>query len=267
MYVWGVVHDLFDENFLAYIDKNEKIKEKNGVKVISIDEADITKRIYISPKYCHKEIKQILIKKRWIGDIVDVGEALEQLAKKQYFNLAELYHCAKEYFVDVGAFDGDSTLQFIEWAKDSYDKILCFEPDVNNVDRFCERIPDIRQKKIELIKKGAWSSDAILSFKNDGIKSGILETGENKVEVCKIDDVVDKGVTYIKMDIEGAEEQAIIGAAKTIKRDKPKLAIAIYHKKEDIFVLPDLILRLNPDYKLYFRHYTFSDADTVMYAV
>lgn len=69
------------------------------------------------------------------------------------------------------------------------------------------------------------------------------------------------------MDIEGSEHDAILGAKKIIKRYKPVLAICVYHRDEDFFDIPNLILSIRPDYKLYFRQYEITDEETVCYAV
>lgn len=69
------------------------------------------------------------------------------------------------------------------------------------------------------------------------------------------------------MDIEGSELEALKGAVKTIQRDKPRLAICLYHKPEDIVEIPRLIKNLVPEYKLYIRHYIPYHFDTVLYAV
>ena len=74
-------------------------------------------------------------------------------------------------------------------------------------------------------------------------------------------------VSFIKMDIEGAELKALEGAKETISKYKPRLAICIYHKYEDIYEIGDYILTLNPNYKLYIRHYTTCMWETVLYAV
>ncbi len=73
-------------------------------------------------------------------------------------------------------------------------------------------------------------------------------------------------VTFIKMDIEGAEYDALCGARKIIASQKPKLAICVYHKAEDIIEIPRLILDINPDYKFALRHYSLFDTETVLYA-
>lgn len=73
-------------------------------------------------------------------------------------------------------------------------------------------------------------------------------------------------VTFIKMDIEGAEMEALEGAQKTIERCKPKLAISIYHKEDDLWEIPYYILKKYPWYKIYIRHYALTTNETVMYA-
>lgn len=88
------------------------------------------------------------------------------------------------------------------------------------------------------------------------------------IPVVALDDVCkDEAVTFIKMDIEGSERNALLGSERTIARCKPKLAISIYHKPEDVWELPELILRMNPEYALYVRHYSLTAEDTVLYAI
>ena len=85
--------------------------------------------------------------------------------------------------------------------------------------------------------------------------------------VVSIDDMVgDDKVTFIKMDIEGAEMEALEGAKQTIERNRPKLAISIYHKEEDLWEIPFYILSKYPWYKIYMRHYTLTTNETVLYA-
>ena len=74
-------------------------------------------------------------------------------------------------------------------------------------------------------------------------------------------------MTFIKLDVEGAERKALQGARKTIKRDRPRLAVSVYHKAEDIIELPAYILSLHEDYRLYLRHYQMSPCETIVYAL
>jgi hypothetical protein len=73
-------------------------------------------------------------------------------------------------------------------------------------------------------------------------------------------------VDFIKMDIEGGELSALLGAAQTIKRFHPTLAISGYHKVEDMIMLPALIRGLDPGYRLYLEHYTIHQEETVIFA-
>jgi hypothetical protein len=73
--------------------------------------------------------------------------------------------------------------------------------------------------------------------------------------------------TYIKLDVEGFENDAIDGALKTIALHKPKLTISVYHKPQDIFFFINKIHLINPDYKLYLRHHSRNIADTIRYCI
>ena len=94
-----------------------------------------------------------------------------------------------------------------------------------------------------------------------------MNTGTATTEGVSLDEIVkDEKVSYIKMDVEGSELKALQGAKETIKNNKPKLAICIYHKPEDILDLLTYILELVPEYKLSIRHYTSCMWETVLYA-
>ena len=99
--------------------------------------------------------------------------------------------------------------------------------------------------------------------------SCVSENGENHIDVVTIDETIDENdrVTFIKMDVEGAELESLKGAKHIICRDKPKLAICIYHKPEDMTEIPLYIKSLVPEYKIYVRHHCNSDGETVLYAV
>ena len=123
---------------------------------------------------------------------------------------------------------------------------------------------------VRVVCKGTWSENTTLYFEasNDGA-SHISDQGKDSIEVIKIDDVVDpfERVTFIKMDVEGSELESLKGAEQTIRRDKPKLAICIYHKAEDMYQLPLYIKELVPEYRLYLRHHSNGDGETVLYAM
>lgn len=108
-----------------------------------------------------------------------------------------------------------------------------------------------------------------LKFHSEQMAGHITDSGDIVIEADTLDNIVkNEKVTFIKMDIEGAEEKALEGAERVIKEHKPILAICIYHNLEDFYKIPLLIKRYNAEYKLYIRHYTdMADTETVCYAI
>ncbi len=279
-FIWGVGawgRDLalvYGDKCSGFIDSNKSKQgtEILGRKVFSPAEAlsGGGQKIIVGTRLYYEEIKKQAIA---LGtpeeNIINAGGTIDLLSKKQYFNLKELPHDKDEVFVDVGCFDGSTSLQFARWSG-SFQKIVALEPDEKNVPKCTEKLDDfIRNGKVEIINKGAWSENTTLKFSSTQNGASVLsDSGESIVEVATLDSVLaGKRVTFIKMDIEGAELEALKGTRTCIKENKPKLAICVYHKPEDIVTLPQLILDMNPDYRLYLRHYSLSAAETVLYAV
>jgi FkbM family methyltransferase len=180
-----------------------------------------------------------------------------------------------DVFVDCGAFDGDTIAQFCEQVQGRYKKIYAFECDPHNAERLRGNVAAMRKNAkqgggdIILIEKGVFSSPGHLSFRAEASGSSCIDNlGEVNIEVDSIDNVAQgEKVSFIKMDIEGAELEALKGARETIRHHKPKLAICVYHKQEDLITIPQYILSLREDYRLYLRHYGDTCAETVLYAV
>ena len=197
----------------------------------------------------------------------------------QYF-IEELQFGKDEIFIDCGAFDGDTISTFLERCPD-YKQIIAFEPDTNNFEKLNEKYGN--NTKIKLIFGGAYNKDGEVLFYENGsmsekwqqASSRIIDGFDNrqenisKIQVKAIDNLDLEKVSFIKMDIEGAEMNALKGAEKTIIRDKPKLAICIYHSNEDMICITEYIHNLVPEYKLYIRHHTEFPYlhETVLYAL
>ena len=179
-----------------------------------------------------------------------------------------------EILADCGAFDGDSIESFIKATSDNYEKIYSFEPDSKNFKNLKLKIVKNKWKNITPIKKGVFNITGTIRFTGDALDGRIAvkeSVTENKstIEVIKIDDYFKDKLppTLIKMDIEGAESEALMGGKNIIKKYKPKLAISSYHLATDPWKIPLLILKLNKDYKLYIRHYSNELPDTICYAI
>ena len=173
-----------------------------------------------------------------------------------------------ESYLDLGAYRGDTVEEFLRYTGGHYKNITALEPDRKNYRKLMEYTKSLSD--IRLWNMGIWSSDGDMYFDASlGRGSSIHIEGSKKVPVTKIDTLYQvQKVSYIKFDVEGAEKQALLGGINTLRRDKPKLNIALYHRSEDIFELPLLLHEINPDYKIYLRQHPHIPAwDMNLYAV
>lgn len=190
-----------------------------------------------------------------------------KVEKEQYFvdNIVKLTN--DEVYVDGGGYTGDTSLNFMAKVGGQYRKIVVFEPDKSNYNILQETLKGY--KNIVSYNEGLYSETTHLFFNNNrGEGSKVDQKGEVEIPVAAIDDVEEcKDATFIKMDIEGSELKALMGARKTILNNRPKLAICIYHSDEDMLDIVEYVHELNPDYKLYVRHHSRAQGETVLYAI
>lgn len=257
-------------------DRNP-VKQKagwKGLQVISPEQLITDYQGYyvlISTTGFQREIFDFLVKRGWEQDkIFNVGAVTDELYQQQYFDKEIMKPCQNEVFVDGGCYDCSTDRLFKKWCGGDYKKIYAFEPDTKNYKKCLAAAKQIQN--MELINKGLWSREETLYFaENADQGSRIIEAkaqDEMTVPVAAIDDVVGgEKVTFIKMDVEGAELEALKGARGTITKHHPRLAISIYHKLEDIWEIPDYILSLSDDYRFYIRHYQLSKNETILYAL
>ena len=187
----------------------------------------------------------------------------------QYFESDIVTLLNDEVFVDGGMYTGDTADIFFGLAKGEYKHYYGFEPDKKNCAEAIKRLS--KKTNVTVVAKGLWIRECKLRFSGDLTASSRLveNDGSSLVEVTALDMFFrDRPPpTFIKMDIEGAELEALKGSDGLIRKYKPKLAICAYHKPEDIYALPELIVSYRSDYKFYLRHYTNSLNETVLYAV
>jgi len=212
-----------------------------------------------------KETLVAFINSKISGEPYGLYELMDQ---DQYFNDLVPFG-SNEVFIDCGAYNGDTILGFVNKVGKEYKKIYAFEPDDINNDILIKTVEKNNLHDIQIIKKGCWRSEAKLTFSSDGEQSTFNSNSNDIIiEVDAIDNIVQKDkVTFIKMDVEGSELDALQGAKKTIMKDKPNLAICVYHKPEDLLTIPQYILSIAPDYKFYLRHHQFISWETVLYAI
>ncbi len=168
--------------------------------------------------------------------------------------------------IDCGAFDGD-TLRL--WMNSGYElaDFLAFEPDEKNFARLERWAGELGRGRC--LKAGAYSRNGALSFTGGtGAAAHLDPHGSSSIAVMRIDDVCeDLKPNLVKMDIEGAEGEALAGAAATIARWRPGLAISIYHRPEDLWAIALQIENWDLDYRFHIRSHAHNGFDTVLYAL
>jgi len=202
-----------------------------------------------------------------------VGEFASFYTKQtQYFENEFFVYGDDEFLIDCGAFTGDTIDEFVKFVP-NYKGIISFEATPSSFEVLKKKYGD--NPKIQLIKKGVWSEVTEMAFTDspdyEGAGNGIgIGSGQNVITVktTSIDALeLREKVTFIKMDIEGAELEALKGAKNTILRDKPRLAICIYHSNDDMIRIAEWIHELVPDYKLFVRHHWHNSWETTLYGV
>ncbi len=210
-----------------------------------------------------KRVYEKIINFRLSGDLSYMSGFTDR-QKEQYFEDFLGLNKKGEVFVDVGGFDGFTSLEFIKRYPE-YQGIYFFEPEIKNMAVARSRLSSY--ENINYIPKGLSNKRETVRFSIGGSASVISEHGEVEINVDALDNVVDGNVSYIKMDIEGAEGLAIDGAKKVIAKSHPRLAICVYHKADDLWKIPEQVLSIRDDYKVYLRHYTEGVTESVMFFV
>lgn len=168
-----------------------------------------------------------------------------------------------ETFLDLGAYNGDTVLDFINKCP-NFKEIVAVEPDIKTFKKLQKNTEDINLTLINACVSDKCGKEL---FSMKGGRNSLVT--KNGIEINSISiDSLNKAFSYIKMDVEGQELKAISGARNTIEVYKPKMLISAYHKSEDLIKIPKTVLKMNPDYKMYIRHFSYLPAwDTNFYFV
>lgn len=182
--------------------------------------------------------------------------------KEQYFDKEIIPNINRISFVDGGAYVGD-TIPYIIKNFPDFEKIYCIEPNILHINIAKRNFA--MHNNIEFMNFGLGSKVQI-STVTDTIQNNCAHDYQAE-NIDSLDNLIKGKVDFIKLDIEGAEQDAIEGARKIISTQAPILAICIYHKAEDWYKVPQKVLEINPHYKIYLRHYMEGIYETVMYFI
>lgn len=205
----------------------------------------------------------------WFEFDVNRLHSLCETVFSDYYDM-DLLQCGEnDVMVDLGAFTGDSVEEYI-YTYGSYKKIYAYEITPSTFETMQKRLE--KYPNVILIQKGVGSETGTMYVNNGGNMAGnkLLAEGDTEVGVVTLDGDISEQISVIKMDIEGAEKDAILGAENHIRMEKPKLLISTYHMPGDLFEIPLLINDIRDDYKFYMRfngHGCLWPCDYVLFAV
>lgn len=206
----------------------------------------------------------------------DAGRMQKESDREQYFDetvLPDGWKRRPGYFLDCGAYIGDTYDVFQN--QNTPMNYAGFEPDINNFALLAQHVRgygDGSREKL-LFPCATGKADKLLPFqyseqKTDSPGSAIREHGNSTIPVVTVDDVLQQiPVAFIKMDVEGAEYDSLLGARHIIKEQRPVLAVCTYHSTQDMWRLQELIDSFDCNYEFYLRSYYMYSRETVLYAV
>lgn len=232
------------EDLLANVDRWKRLESNLG------DEAS-------------RRVLESVLLFRTTGDYRHMSDFRVRFDEQYFDSVARIGE--SKVFVDCGGYDGDTVCGYVRRVPD-YKRAYMFEPSPPNVAAARRHLRPMRD--IEIVASAVSDAAGTLAFDpSGGSASRVADAGGIEVNVVTIDEAVGEPVDFIKMDLEGWERHALRGARKHIMSDHPKLAIAVYHRPDDFWWIPEYVLGLRSDYELYLRHYSEGWSETVMYFV
>lgn len=205
----------------------------------------------------------------WITLDLNFLREMKEANFTDYFDL-DLVKCGdNEVVVDLGTWIGDSTLNYIK-TYGKYKKIYCYEIDEMNMNQAKKNLAGY--PNIEFRRKGAGSKNGtmyIQRYKDQSCNKVVATNTGKEIEIVSIDTDIREKITLIKMDIEGGEQDALLGCKRHIEAEAPKLLISVYHNNEDIWKIPRMVDEIRPDYHFYLRSNgaQYGPAEIVMFAL
>ncbi len=211
---------------------------------------------------CQSFVAQIQLRLR--ADFECIGTPVPG---EQYFpSLFSL--TTQECFVDCGSYTGDTIQSFVNQTNDSFHKVIAFEADpavMPGLQTFVKGLGS----RVVLHNAAVGAHNGVVHFLGDGIGGGSITAAIGTEVACvRLDDTLAREhVSFIKMDIEGGELQALEGARDVIWRDRPILAVCGYHKPDHLWRVLASLNNLAPDSALHVRSHCSDGLDIVCYAI
>ncbi|MDR2940608.1 MAG: FkbM family methyltransferase [Clostridiales bacterium] len=253
---YGIITSAYNlYKYWGEIDPDNKKYEliENRSKALKEHAADFTWLYNNLSDYRSKKVLYGIVE-NWLTFSMASLDSIIEKTFLHYFDLDIIKCDENETFVDLGAYDGDTVHNFLD-SFSTYKKIYCYEimPDI--FEKLKANLGSY--KNIEFRRKGASDKNGTMFISdNEPAESmhKLSNSGNLEVPAVSIDNDIFEPVTFIKMDIEGGEQKALLGCERHIKEGHPKLAISIYHNNEDIWKCARIIYDMDPSYKFYLRY-------------
>src|SRR5262249_33859626 len=214
--------------------------------------------------------REYLAQVRWrlTGDFDGLPDPTTQA---RYFPAEVLKLLGDQALADCGAYDGDALAPFLEASRGSFRAVDAFEPDPDNfakLEQAVAALPEHLRTRVHLHRSAVGARAGKVRFEATGTAASTVGTGPLEVDCVRLDDALERRPpTFIKMDIEGAELDALVGARRLIQRGKPLLALSAYHLQDHLWKIPLFLHSLSDRYCFFLRPHRIEVWDLVCYAV
>ena len=174
------------------------------------------------------------------------------------------------HYVDIGAYNGDTIREYLSFAG-SCKKITAFEPDVKNYKKLTDYANSCGFDTSTFYNIAAWDKTETLTFYSRSGRNSAGTTSHNglksiEVKADAVDNYISENVDYINIDAEGSDKNVIFGLENTLKKYKPCLSCALYHRNEDMFEIPLQLKSIYNNCEMFIRHFPYFPAwDTNVY--
>jgi len=280
-YSFKIEQDLKKKGFINIVNFTNSIKTIPNI----LEEISKTNYLWLTPSCKNIDVESIKKVSKLLVDTKskDILKGIVNLRKtfdtKYYIDPSDTEYFPSDVpildnlrqvnFIDCGAYIGDTIEELVNQNID-IGYTISFEPDSKNLVSLEHTLNKLNLNNNIVYPAGVYNKNTILKFANNGIDSSASfdEKSSIQVPVVSLDTVIlNSNPNFIKMDIEGAEKEALLGAKNTIQKYKPNLAICLYHKEEDLWELPLLINNIEPSYDMYIRVHEDLCLSTVLYCI
>jgi FkbM family methyltransferase len=215
-----------------------------------------------------RELREQIVWRYWL-DFSVLSLPLD--ASDTYFPMDLLSPVPDEVFVDCGSFDGETTRSFTRHWGGEFRHVFAFEPDPLSREILSANLEAMEiSDRVTVMPYAVGNINGLVSFACNGSVTSRMTTQDagSSIECRRLDDIEwPITPTYIKMDIESAEPEALAGGAELLRRHQPVLAICTYHRSEHLWDIPNIIHSISPEYHIFLRRYAEESWEGVCYAI